>query len=137
MTFVPPQLTVRPLSGPDELDLFRSPSYVLDHELADDLSGAARAGAGPPTAARPRSARAVRRCSAGAAARGEGRVRGPAGEGPAYSVDGGRGGGYGRHRHRHRSWKEAGNVRRNNGTTIRSTSLSRSRPVRRAVSDLV
>ncbi|MFD5640297.1 GNAT family N-acetyltransferase [Streptomyces anulatus] len=38
MTSVPPRLTVRPLSGPDELDLFCALSYVLDHELADDLA---------------------------------------------------------------------------------------------------
>ncbi len=38
MTSVAPRLTVRPLSGPDELDLFRRLSYVSDHELADDLA---------------------------------------------------------------------------------------------------
>ncbi|MEU0098037.1 GNAT family N-acetyltransferase [Streptomyces sp. NPDC006267] len=31
-------MTVRPLSGPDELGLFCRRSYVLDHELADDLA---------------------------------------------------------------------------------------------------
>jgi RimJ/RimL family protein N-acetyltransferase len=31
-------LTVRPLSGPEELGLFCRLSYVLDHELADDLA---------------------------------------------------------------------------------------------------
>ncbi|MFH9751154.1 GNAT family N-acetyltransferase [Streptomyces griseus] len=34
----PSRLTFRPLSGPGELDLFRRLSYVLDHELADDLA---------------------------------------------------------------------------------------------------
>ncbi|MDX3341777.1 GNAT family N-acetyltransferase [Streptomyces sp. ATCC51928] len=34
----PSRLTIRPLSGPGELDLFRRLSYVLDHELADDLA---------------------------------------------------------------------------------------------------
>ncbi|MGW3581877.1 GNAT family N-acetyltransferase [Streptomyces rubiginosohelvolus] len=32
------RLTIRPLSGPGELDLFLRLSYVLDHELADDLA---------------------------------------------------------------------------------------------------
>ncbi|WP_406635608.1 GNAT family N-acetyltransferase [Amycolatopsis sp. WGS_07] len=31
-------LTVRPISGPEELDLFCQLSYALDHELADDLA---------------------------------------------------------------------------------------------------
>ncbi|MER7697771.1 MULTISPECIES: hypothetical protein [unclassified Streptomyces] len=84
------------------------------------------------------SASAVRRCGAGAAARGE--RRGPgrtAGEVRRISVDGGHGG-------RLRSAPtsapvvEGGEiVRRNSGTNTRSTSPSRSRPVRRAVSDLV
>ncbi|MEV7909479.1 GNAT family N-acetyltransferase [Streptomyces griseus] len=34
----PSRLTIRPLSGPGELDLFLRLSYVLDHELADDLA---------------------------------------------------------------------------------------------------
>ncbi|MCX4680496.1 GNAT family N-acetyltransferase [Streptomyces sp. NBC_01433] len=38
MTLAPRELTVRPLAGPRELDLFRRLSYVLDHELADDLA---------------------------------------------------------------------------------------------------
>ncbi|WP_432103467.1 GNAT family N-acetyltransferase [Streptomyces sp. bgisy091] len=38
MTFAPPATTVRPLSGPDELPLFQRLTYVLDHELADDLA---------------------------------------------------------------------------------------------------
>ncbi|MFE3516412.1 GNAT family N-acetyltransferase [Streptomyces sp. NPDC059166] len=37
MTFAPTATTVRPLSGPGELPLFRRLTYVLDHELADDL----------------------------------------------------------------------------------------------------
>ncbi len=35
-------LTVRPLSGPDELALFQRLSYVLDHELEDDLGAGRR-----------------------------------------------------------------------------------------------
>ncbi|MEV7281429.1 GNAT family N-acetyltransferase [Streptomyces sp. NPDC093111] len=31
-------VVVRPLAGPDELDLFQGLDYVLDHELADDLA---------------------------------------------------------------------------------------------------
>ncbi|MGW0121420.1 GNAT family N-acetyltransferase [Streptomyces sp. NPDC003327] len=31
-------LVVRPLAGPEELDLFRGLTYSLDHELADDLA---------------------------------------------------------------------------------------------------
>ncbi|MEV3933163.1 GNAT family N-acetyltransferase [Streptomyces sp. NPDC049944] len=38
MPFAPSDMTIRPLTGPDELDLFRRLSYVLDHELADDLA---------------------------------------------------------------------------------------------------
>jgi hypothetical protein len=38
----PQELTVRPLTGPDELGLFCRLSYVLDHELADDLSAGRR-----------------------------------------------------------------------------------------------
>ncbi|MGW2657754.1 GNAT family N-acetyltransferase [Streptomyces sp. NPDC001478] len=38
MPDAPLDLTVRPLTGPEELGLFRSLSYVLDHELADDLA---------------------------------------------------------------------------------------------------
>ncbi|MFJ9812811.1 GNAT family N-acetyltransferase [Streptomyces sp. NPDC101158] len=33
-----PALVVRPLSGPQELDLFNRLDYVLDHELEDDLA---------------------------------------------------------------------------------------------------
>ncbi|MFI5628517.1 GNAT family N-acetyltransferase [Streptomyces sp. NPDC051664] len=42
MTPAPLELTVRPLTGPDELGLFRRLSYVLDHELADDLAAGRR-----------------------------------------------------------------------------------------------
>lgn len=35
-------LTVRPLAGPAELDLFNRLDYVLDHELADDLAAGRR-----------------------------------------------------------------------------------------------
>ncbi|MGW1814759.1 GNAT family N-acetyltransferase [Streptomyces sp. NPDC002125] len=38
MTLAPSELTIRPLTGADELGLFCGLSYVLDHELADDLS---------------------------------------------------------------------------------------------------
>ncbi|MFJ9059491.1 GNAT family N-acetyltransferase [Streptomyces sp. NPDC102409] len=38
MTLAPSELTIRPLSGADELGLFCGLSYVLDHELADDLA---------------------------------------------------------------------------------------------------
>lgn len=38
----PSRLTIRPLSGPGELDLFRRLSYVLDHKLADDLAAGRR-----------------------------------------------------------------------------------------------
>ncbi|WP_405699275.1 GNAT family N-acetyltransferase [Streptomyces sp. NBC_01383] len=42
MPAAPPELTVRPLAGAQELDLFRRLSYVLDHELADDLQSGRR-----------------------------------------------------------------------------------------------
>ncbi|MFE4450341.1 GNAT family N-acetyltransferase [Streptomyces sp. NPDC056796] len=38
----PPELTIRPLTGADELGLFQRLSYVLDHELADDLAAGRR-----------------------------------------------------------------------------------------------
>ncbi|MFE4213499.1 GNAT family N-acetyltransferase [Streptomyces sp. NPDC056844] len=38
MTPAPSELTIRPLTGADELGLFQRLSYVLDHELADDLA---------------------------------------------------------------------------------------------------
>ncbi|MER6115289.1 GNAT family N-acetyltransferase [Streptomyces sp. NPDC001743] len=38
MLDAPLDLTVRPLTGPEDLGLFRRLSYVLDHELADDLA---------------------------------------------------------------------------------------------------
>src|SRR6478752_1546291 len=38
VTPAPSELTIRPLTGADELGLFRRLSYVLDHELADDLA---------------------------------------------------------------------------------------------------
>lgn len=38
MLDAPLGLTVRPISGPEELGLFRRLSYVLDHELAEDLA---------------------------------------------------------------------------------------------------
>lgn len=38
MLDAPLDLTVRPISGPEELGLFLRLSYVLDHELADDLA---------------------------------------------------------------------------------------------------
>ncbi|WSY31300.1 GNAT family N-acetyltransferase [Streptomyces sp. NBC_00887] len=38
MTLAPMELTVRPLTGADELGLFCRLPYVLDHELADDLA---------------------------------------------------------------------------------------------------
>ncbi|GAA3389613.1 GNAT family N-acetyltransferase [Streptomyces roseoviridis] len=38
MTHDPAPLVVRPLSGPQELDLFNRLDYVLDDELADDLA---------------------------------------------------------------------------------------------------
>ncbi|WP_405943716.1 GNAT family N-acetyltransferase [Streptomyces sp. NBC_00932] len=36
------ELVIRPLTGPEELPLFRTLPYVLDHELADDLAGGLR-----------------------------------------------------------------------------------------------
>ncbi|MFS0696397.1 GNAT family N-acetyltransferase [Streptomyces nitrosporeus] len=42
MTPVPPELTVRPLTGADELGLFLRLTYVLDHELAGDLAAGRR-----------------------------------------------------------------------------------------------
>ncbi|MGW2179533.1 GNAT family N-acetyltransferase [Streptomyces sp. NPDC001732] len=42
MPHAPQELTVRPLAGPQELGLFRRLSYVLDHELADDLESGRR-----------------------------------------------------------------------------------------------
>ncbi|MFF1922481.1 GNAT family N-acetyltransferase [Streptomyces sp. NPDC058221] len=42
MPVAPNELTVRPLAGPQELGLFRQLSYVLDHELADDLASGRR-----------------------------------------------------------------------------------------------
>lgn len=35
-------LTLRPISGPEELDLFCQLTYALDHELADDLAAGRR-----------------------------------------------------------------------------------------------
>ncbi|MET8145825.1 GNAT family N-acetyltransferase [Sphaerisporangium sp. NPDC005288] len=37
MTAVPQDLTMRPITGPEELDLFTRLPYMLDRELADDL----------------------------------------------------------------------------------------------------
>ncbi|AXE80939.1 GNAT family N-acetyltransferase [Streptomyces atratus] len=42
MTHAPQELTIRPLAGPQELMLFRRLSYVLDHELAEDLESGRR-----------------------------------------------------------------------------------------------
>ncbi|MFG1806794.1 GNAT family N-acetyltransferase [Streptomyces sp. NPDC049040] len=42
MTPVPDDLTVRPITGPEELGLFSRLPYVLDHEFADDLAGGRR-----------------------------------------------------------------------------------------------
>ncbi|MFD4759331.1 GNAT family N-acetyltransferase [Streptomyces sp. NPDC058439] len=42
MTSVPGELTIRPLAGPQELGLFCQLSYVLDHELAEDLESGRR-----------------------------------------------------------------------------------------------
>ncbi|WLQ53537.1 GNAT family N-acetyltransferase [Streptomyces poriferorum] len=42
MLDAPLGLTVRPISGPEELGLFCRLSYVLDHELADDLAAGRR-----------------------------------------------------------------------------------------------
>ncbi|MFF4188689.1 GNAT family N-acetyltransferase [Streptomyces sp. NPDC001691] len=38
MTTSASDVTIRPLAGPDELGLFHQLSYVLDHELEDDLA---------------------------------------------------------------------------------------------------
>ncbi|MFG2721935.1 GNAT family N-acetyltransferase [Streptomyces sp. NPDC048416] len=38
MTTSASDITIRPLAGPGELGLFQQLSYVLDHELADDLA---------------------------------------------------------------------------------------------------
>ncbi|QVJ02232.1 GNAT family N-acetyltransferase [Nocardiopsis eucommiae] len=38
MTVLPNTLTLRPITGPEELDLFNRIPYVLNHELADDLA---------------------------------------------------------------------------------------------------
>ncbi|MEU8699846.1 GNAT family N-acetyltransferase [Streptomyces sp. NPDC048680] len=42
MPAAPPELTIRPLTGAQELDVFRRLSYVLDHELADDIHSGRR-----------------------------------------------------------------------------------------------
>ncbi|MFF2961848.1 GNAT family N-acetyltransferase [Streptomyces sp. NPDC057963] len=42
MTSAPPELTLRPLAGAQELGLFRRLSYVLDHELVEDLESGRR-----------------------------------------------------------------------------------------------
>ncbi|MFF1910741.1 GNAT family N-acetyltransferase [Streptomyces sp. NPDC058239] len=42
MTHAPHELTIRPLAGPQELALFHRLSYVLDHELAEDLESGRR-----------------------------------------------------------------------------------------------
>ncbi|SCF65878.1 Protein N-acetyltransferase, RimJ/RimL family [Streptomyces sp. Ncost-T10-10d] len=42
MTRAPQELTIRPLAGPQELMLFNRLSYVLDHELAEDLESGRR-----------------------------------------------------------------------------------------------
>ncbi|GAA3819317.1 GNAT family N-acetyltransferase [Sphaerisporangium flaviroseum] len=42
MTAVPHDLTMRPITGRDELDLFRRLPYVLDRELAGDLASGRR-----------------------------------------------------------------------------------------------
>lgn len=42
MPAAPLELNIRPLAGPEELDLFRRLPYVLDHELADDLRSGRR-----------------------------------------------------------------------------------------------
>ncbi|MCX5386333.1 GNAT family N-acetyltransferase [Streptomyces sp. NBC_00083] len=38
MTNTASDITIRPLAGPEELGLFQQLSYVLDHEVADDLA---------------------------------------------------------------------------------------------------
>jgi hypothetical protein len=45
-------LTLRPITGPDELDLFNSLPYVLNGEVGGDLAAgaAARNGCGSPCA---------------------------------------------------------------------------------------
>jgi RimJ/RimL family protein N-acetyltransferase len=45
-------LTIRPISGPDELSLFNALPYVLNHELADDLATGRRRAAWMWVAAR-------------------------------------------------------------------------------------
>ncbi|MFI6818321.1 GNAT family N-acetyltransferase [Nonomuraea sp. NPDC050328] len=42
MTLAPDDLTIRPITGPEELELFRRLPYVLDEELAGDLAGGRR-----------------------------------------------------------------------------------------------
>lgn len=42
MTVEPYELTVRAITGPDELELFRQLPYSLNHELADDLDSGRR-----------------------------------------------------------------------------------------------
>lgn len=42
MPAAPLELNIRPLAGPQELDLFLRLPYVLDHELADDLDSGRR-----------------------------------------------------------------------------------------------
>ncbi|NED15037.1 GNAT family N-acetyltransferase [Streptomyces sp. SID9124] len=42
MPDAPLDLSIRPLTGPEELTLFRELPYVLDHELADDLAAGRR-----------------------------------------------------------------------------------------------
>ena len=42
MTTGPHDLVIRPLAGPQELELFRGLSYCLDHELAEDLAESRR-----------------------------------------------------------------------------------------------
>ncbi|MFJ4915687.1 GNAT family N-acetyltransferase [Streptomyces sp. NPDC088726] len=42
MPAAPTELTIRPLGGPRELDLFRRLPYVLNHELAEDLGSGRR-----------------------------------------------------------------------------------------------
>ncbi|MFI7542578.1 GNAT family N-acetyltransferase [Actinoplanes sp. NPDC049599] len=42
MTLHDPDLTLRPITGPDELDLFNSLPYVLNKELAEDLAAGRR-----------------------------------------------------------------------------------------------
>ena len=42
MSLHQPDLTVRPISGPDELDLFNSLPYVLNDEVGGDLAAGRR-----------------------------------------------------------------------------------------------